>query len=194
MPHYVRFLKPPHLVRYGPSDSVSALITITTELGDASLAEDVELTFAVRFENALERSLSRTVSWTASSRELRLTLGPFSVPPSAYPATVYVGMMKDANADAVTPELPAILSAWSAPFGGTAGPAAAGLLQRRLGLGNDVLSLWEETGDSISRHVWWVQTPLVSRFAVVLTSTVGTAALFALRSCKRWQLLPATTA
>lgn len=52
-----------------------------------------------------------------------------------------------------------ILSAWSAPFKipeAGAVTSAGALVERRLQMSNDcILSVWEETGESIARHIWY---------------------------------------
>lgn len=49
----------------------------------------------------------------------------------------------------------AILSVWSPPFVLNKNFQIDGLVERRLGIGHErVLSIWEEPGESIARHIW----------------------------------------
>lgn len=52
-----------------------------------------------------------------------------------------------------------ILSAWSAPFKipeAGAGTSAGALVERRLQMSKErTLRVWEETGESIARHIWY---------------------------------------
>ncbi|KAI3006268.1 hypothetical protein CBS147346_3896 [Aspergillus niger] len=51
--------------------------------------------------------------------------------------------------------LPLVMSAWSAPFGGSPSSVAEKLVERRFGPQDRLgLRIWEETGNSIARHIW----------------------------------------
>lgn len=162
MVFYVRFLKAPRLQKQkGGTVSVVALVSITTDLGDAFLAQDVDLLATLQSEHSEEEPLyQEVVKWTAGKRELPITLGPF--PERLCRQKIVLGLN---STDSRRPKprsqdplfkngaVPLVMSGWSAPFGGPQCLAAEKLVERRLG-GETDLRIWEETGNSIARHIW----------------------------------------
>ncbi|CAG8090227.1 unnamed protein product [Penicillium salamii] len=154
MVYYVRFLKTPRIQK----GSITALICITTDLGDAFLAEDADLVLTV--EKDKEVVYKSQIKWNAYNRELPITLGPLPVnliktlvlkvdaeaePPSK---------SKSISESDLSPSIPLIVGAISAPFGPQNTPAAK-LVQRTINAPEAVrLQVWEETGNSIARHIW----------------------------------------
>lgn len=166
MPHYIRFLKPPGLARKHASRcSVSALITITTDLGDSFLAEDVELT-ATLFSLSSQSSSSsnqkqiarQNIRWSASLRQLPISFEAIALDSDNSVVQLAVGPANQTGAHAAAADklTACVLSACSAPFGGPHGPQADKLVLRRLETHRARLELriWEETGNSIARHIW----------------------------------------
>ncbi|PGH10360.1 hypothetical protein GX51_00117 [Blastomyces parvus] len=160
MPHYIRFLKTPRIV-VSPHRQcfVEALVTITTDLGDTFLAEDAELLSILQFtdnNNELTTSFDEIFKWNAGNRELKIVFGPCQISDTTQPARLSV---RDANAglvDRLEPsKAPSIVTAWSAEFGGNYGPQAEKVVERcfKLEIGPQ-LRAWEETGNSIARHIW----------------------------------------
>lgn len=161
MVFYIRFLKTPRLQKQkGGLLSVSALVCITTDLGDAFLAQDVHLLAILQTEHSRKVLYQEPLKWTAGKRELCILLGPFSEQFSRQ--TVVLGL------NAVDPRrpgprlfdplfeagnVPLVISGWSAPFGGPQFIVADKLVERRFGDRLD-LRIWEETGNSIARHIW----------------------------------------
>ncbi|OJD20283.1 hypothetical protein ACJ73_08382 [Blastomyces percursus] len=160
MPHYIRFLKTPRiLVSSHRQCFVEALITITTDLGDTFLAEDAELLSILQFtsnNNDLITSFDEAFTWNAGNRELKIAFGPCQISDVNQAARLSV---RDANAglvDRLEPsKAPSIVTALSAEFGGIYGPQAEKLVERcfKLEIGPQ-LRAWEETGNSIARHIW----------------------------------------
>jgi hypothetical protein len=159
MVYYVRFLKTPRIQQQNGSGSLSALICITTDLGDSFLAEDVDLMVTAQEESS--RILyERPIKWNAYNRELPITLGPLPAnlaqktliltvqPPNPSPQLRREGT-------SVPPRIPLVMGASSAPFGPQSTPAEK-LVRRCIGdlahIGS--LNIWEETGNSIARHIW----------------------------------------
>ena len=160
MPYYVRFLKAPRITRNEKdlsSHCVTALITITNDLGDSFLAEDATIVANLRIgEGKHAVSRDKKYHWKATSRELQVVIGP--VPnqrgqiamPSAQlcvQAADTFGTMSDSQHGCK------IMSAWSPHFDWRDGGQADKLVQRRLDLRPE-LRIWEETGNSIARHIW----------------------------------------
>lgn len=161
--HYVRFLKSPRLepAQKGNNVTLTALVTVTTDLGESYLLADTQLKATVWKDD--REVASQTVHWTAGLRNLKLqiqlrrdvTKGPGGI-------VLEVGA-PESNANELTTnpsELsePAILSAWTAPI--TASPTGSGdsrkYVERRLQLSpTSTLNIWEETGESIARHIWY---------------------------------------
>jgi hypothetical protein len=169
---YIRFLKTPRIVaEKGSSKShVYCLITITSDLGDSFFPHDVELAAELLApknnsrgsqessdEEQEEVLVWRTVKWTAGMRTLGITL-PLKKSYASRPLQVRVGLEPqnsyDVFDDLSQPDAHGIVSAWSAPFNIEGRKEAEKLVQRRFKIGRKVLRIWEETGESIDRHLW----------------------------------------
>lgn len=100
---------------------------------------------------------SHTVKWTPHLRSLPITL-PLQPQHSTTPLRLRISTSPSSSLGNDTlPSLSAdgahgIVSAWSAVF--SADKAADRHVQRRLGIGGREIRVWEETGESIERHVW----------------------------------------
>ncbi|KAI9370323.1 putative methyltransferase-domain-containing protein [Aspergillus egyptiacus] len=160
MVYYIRFLKTPRLQKQksGPV-SASALICITTDLGDAFLSEDVDLLVFLRLSRGAKVVCQGRLQWQAGKRELPISLGP--LPASISQESVIMEVTSQTSGRLLSDSLqdqhkiPLVISGWSAPFGGLQSPVADKLIERRFGVTEGVnLSIWEETGNSIARHIW----------------------------------------
>ncbi|KAE8147698.1 putative methyltransferase-domain-containing protein [Aspergillus avenaceus] len=166
MVYYIRFLKTPRLQKQKTgAQSISALICIATDLGDAFLAQDVDLLVTLGLDQSEKILYQEPLRWSAGKRELPITLGPFPPHVSAQPIVLSVAATDGNRKRSRTsfadrqllgqPDVPLVVSGWSAPFGGPEGLVAEKLVERRLELpGNLDLRIWEETGNSIARHIW----------------------------------------
>ncbi|KAJ6168336.1 hypothetical protein N7497_001179 [Penicillium chrysogenum] len=155
MVYYVRFLKIPRIQQQKGSTYLSALICITTDLGDSFLAEDVDLMMIA--ENSSGVTFQKSTKWNASNRELAITLGPL---PShlAQQSMVLTVQVPHPSGHLIPqyPPIPLVVAATSAPFGPRSTPAE-NLVQRRIqysGCEPFPMKIWEETGNSIARHIW----------------------------------------
>ena len=151
MVHYIRFLKTAR-VEYHTSKSVSviALITITSDLGDTFLFPIANLTsrLVVADQPGIVVSQEK-VTWHGGSRELSLRLYAFFGQNTPLVRLHVFHTMANGS-------LPSILDAWSAPFELLLDSRAAALVERRLSLPSlSTLMIWEETGNSIARHIWY---------------------------------------
>ena len=149
MIHYIRFLKPPGVVGGGSRLTVTALITITTDLGDTFLHNNTKLLSHLVVVDDLECIIHRQeVQWLKGLRQLSIT------------ATVMPSYGRDlrlhvSHAGEAAGPIPMILDAWSAPFPIVNGSRAASLVERRISIPSmPPLRIWEETGNSIARHIW----------------------------------------
>ncbi|QKX62734.1 uncharacterized protein TRUGW13939_09896 [Talaromyces rugulosus] len=157
MVYYIRFLKPPK-VQDGKNGlvSVSTLISITTDLGDAFLAEDVSLHAQLLALDTNTVIQGKAVSWQAGKRELLVSIGPVRLSLTKQSIILAIGektVCVDELGDCTT--TPLVISGCSAAFGGPQGTTAAKLVERRFALRSDSqLRIWEETGNNIARHIW----------------------------------------
>ncbi|KAH8428646.1 protein N-lysine methyltransferase family protein [Aspergillus melleus] len=163
MVYYVRFLKTPRIQNHkAGSVLVSALVCITTDLGDAFLAQDVDLLVSLSVAQTDQVLYQEPLKWKAGKRELPISLGPFPGNLSQRTMVLTVAAADSRKSGPPTPNclsgkpgVPLVLSGWSAPFGGSDSSVAEKLVERRFGP-IEVLDLriWEETGNSIARHIW----------------------------------------
>lgn len=162
MVHYVRFFKTPR-IQYRPQGggSVTALITITTDLGDSFLAQDVDLQALIADSRTNLVIHNHQFCWKAGCREFALSI-PVPAKDAARSMILGIGV-RGSNShdlqkgDVITLDaaLPVVISGWSAPFGGPNKLIAAPLIERRLDhQSGTLLTIWEETGNNIAQHVW----------------------------------------
>jgi hypothetical protein len=163
MVYYIRFLKTPRFQSQKAAPvTVTALICITTDLGDAFLAQDIDLQVTLS-SNSSDRILYKdNLQWKAGKRELLLSLGPFSARLSQEAIVLGVTAIEPQRTSPPgsdhlldTSKLPLVISGWSAPFGGSESLVAEKLVERRFRPKDQLdLRIWEETGNSIARHIW----------------------------------------
>lgn len=163
MVYYVRFLKPARIQKSkARSLSVSALISITTDLGDSFLAENVDLLVSLSLEDSGKTLYQETLNWIAGKRELPVSLGPFPEYLSQQAIVLGISALSHGQPQAPTSDkllgghgVPLVISGWSAAFGGSQSLIAEKLVERRLSPKDRLdLRIWEETGNSIARHIW----------------------------------------
>jgi hypothetical protein len=163
MVYYIRFLKTPRFQsqKAGPV-TITALICITTDLGDAFLAQDIDLQVTLSSNGSGRILYKEDLQWKARKREIPLSLGPFSA--KLCQETIVLGVtavdpqrpsLPSSDHLLDTSKLPLVISGWSAPFGGAESLVAEKLVERRFRPKDQLdLRIWEETGNSIARHIW----------------------------------------
>jgi hypothetical protein len=143
---------------------VSALVSITTDLGDAFLAEDVLLQ-AQLIDDSDPRTksnviLENTYNWEAGKRELSISTGLFKVGSRISKVVLAVGPKNASTLDtdlSDAEKVPLVISGWSAPFSVAQNSPAETVIERRFVLRHEIrLRIWEETGNNIARHIWLV--------------------------------------
>lgn len=163
MVYYIRFLKTPRFEQQKKQVFISALICITTDLGDDFLAEDVDLiaTWAIRFSR---KNLSSTqLKWQAGARQLaiqipvHLSLAQMNDFPHA--AVLEVHQQDSSTIPDVLKEqsMPLVISGISDYFRWPSEGPADKLIKREFKICDReprFLTIWEETGNSIARHIW----------------------------------------
>ena len=153
---YIRLLSVPKVL--SPSAQrrrvLRFVVAITTDLGDAFCASHAALHAAI-INEAGSTIASRPLKWPAKARALPTELSFDYVGPIP-PLRVWITPGDGAALTKLDgPTLPVIVSVGSAFLMWDRGVADANV-ERRLDLGEGVpeLRMWEETGDSIARHIW----------------------------------------
>ncbi|KAF2810199.1 uncharacterized protein BDZ99DRAFT_387099 [Mytilinidion resinicola] len=155
---YIRFLKPPRL----QGTILTALVTIASDLGDSFLAEDVVLAASLCSDDtAGEIALRKALKWTSGMRSLPVAfdIGQTDI---EWPVQLHVSLRGSPESDhfemhhSLNADLPSIVSAWSGIIDPPSGLfiAEKKVERRFMPLNNRTLSIWEETGESIARHLW----------------------------------------
>lgn len=163
---YIRYLKTPKT----DGGKLTALVTITSDLGEDLLADEVALSATVRSADPYgDIYLRKSLKWTGGMRSLPVT---FDLTPSnvEWPVRLHVGFQTGEYTDRferrhASGHLPSLVSAWSDVIDPDNGitEAAKRVERRFMPLSNRTLSIWEETGESIARHLWWETEVFLSR-------------------------------
>ncbi|KAF2433265.1 hypothetical protein EJ08DRAFT_72362 [Tothia fuscella] len=154
---YIRFLKPPKI----KGNTITALITITSDLGESFFSERIQLTGAIHkaVPNG-EIYQTKMFKWEEHMRSLVVE---FNIKNSdiGWPARLHVSLRNVPHSDHFGKHdsginLPNIVSAWSDILDPTEGISeATRTVERRFtALNGRVINIWEETGESIARHLW----------------------------------------
>lgn len=152
MVHYIRLLSPPQVA--GAQKRllhVSAVLAVTTDLGDAFFPEDVDLRVRiVKAQKHAQIVSEQSVSCNGASRALKVTI---TCPVKHSHASVRMHVA--ASGMETSALVPKILDVWSLPFDLADKQRADPLVDRELTLHDSTnLRIREETGDSIARHIW----------------------------------------
>lgn len=156
---YIRFLKVP---RY-QDGIIRATISIASDLGETFLEEDVDCTALIcSADRDGEIYLRKRFVWKNGMRALPIT---FDVTSCDIDWPIQVGINLK-NSPIIDPfmrhmngtDLPSVCSVYSdildPPNGIT--EASRTVERRFMPLTGKVLRMWEETGESIARHLWYV--------------------------------------
>lgn len=154
---YIRFLKPPKIL----GKTIAALITITSDLGESFFDRDVLISASIiSAAPDGEVYLRKAFTWKAGMRSLPIS---FKIEDSDidWPARMLVNMRNVRIPDHFEKhysgiDLPNIISASSDLLDLPNGKMEASkTLERKFTpLSERQLSIWEETGESIARHIW----------------------------------------
>ena len=189
--HYIRILKPPRLLPSSTPLSLSAKITITTDLGESFLVSNIPLLAELEFEDGtlvLGEGKSREYVWRGRDgmRSLEIVV-PIILPRGKrkLEGEVVRMLIRPKEGDFAVDSFENVLDGQNVPReeegeGGVVAvrsmsidisPAAkpdrvsgVGMAERvfSFGSGHDVkkVRIWEETGESIARHIWydWIRT------------------------------------
>ena len=150
---YIRFLKPPKLDQKG---RVRALITVTTDLGDAFYHADITLhamIMTAKDEN-YRSSAWQSVKWKSGMRNLWIDIADANAaPPENLRLIVNFEQSKKGNM-ILLGEIPEILGVWSDTFS-KENIQAGSMVERRYRTDSGPeRAIMEESGESIARHIW----------------------------------------
>jgi len=180
--HYARFLKPPRLGRsVQPSKKhdleLKAKITITTDLGESFLCKDVRIVVFLEAlngdgeERGVESRKMYEYMWKGGMRSLEITFPVVGVEksrkysgsdnPSLWPCCLVVrAVASGVNVDSLQRLLAndvegGIVPLRSEALDGKETSQIARRVQRVFTARNHLpVRIWEETGESIARHIW----------------------------------------
>ncbi|KAK4936520.1 hypothetical protein LTR10_022627 [Elasticomyces elasticus] len=171
MVHYIRFLRTPQTDVNPKTIDVSAVVAVTTDLGDALYSKDLELIITVVEANHPHGVLhTDTAMWQAGSRALKLKVNCHGKYRSrsvrlhvTTKETLFALKMLD---------VPRIVDVWSVTFPLNEKQRTEPIVERQFFLPNrSRLRMWEETGDSIARHIWDAGLGFLLYFAQALSSS-----------------------
>ncbi|KJY01500.1 hypothetical protein TI39_contig289g00038 [Zymoseptoria brevis] len=151
--HYIRFLKTPKVQVDRAVILLKAVVTVTTDLGETFYPDALELVATIRSaEDDGEIYLRKKVEWTKSARSAAIVFD-LSRQDIEWPACVHVGVR---NPPRDSGFLPPISDVWSGTLNPTKGQFGSGWrVERRFtSCAERSLSLLEDAGDSIARHLW----------------------------------------
>jgi len=151
---YIRFLKSPRFKAGRHRDGIiSTLITVCSDLGESFMVRDSPIIGIVRHCNGAE-IFRKEFLWKSGMRTLQINI---TVDRASYcePMILQVST-DDVAADQLFLEpKTTVLSVWSPPFGLSHETGTEFLVERRLDIGCETyFAVWEETRDSIARHIW----------------------------------------
>ena len=153
MVYYIRFLKPPKFDIQ--KCIVRALVTITTDLGDDFYPADIGLYAAVISDASKESDTEwKKILWKRGTRNVWIEIRKTRFKDTR-PMRLLVSTQCTLAADTVfLSNLPEILSARCEVSEKEKSQAGARIERRyRTNLGNQ-RAIYEETGESIARHIW----------------------------------------
>jgi Lysine methyltransferase len=154
MVHYFRFLSPPQVSQGQRKDfTVSAVVAVTTDLGDTFLAEDIDLQCRIVGTSQKPNVVKeQAFSWKGGSLALKITVAVSSKHVSL---SQFVRMHVMPSVVETISCVPKVMDVWSVPFELANGQRAEPLVDRELLIpGQTDLKIREEMGDSIARHIW----------------------------------------
>ncbi len=155
MVYYIRFLKPPVVSELDKkSNTITSVITVTTDLGDISLPSDVELIAQLVDAENDNKVIERTpCKWKGGRRTVNIF---FTCEKGVQSRSVRVHVTTQETEQSIASyKLPDIFDVWSATFKADQIGKSASLVERQFSLSSEVcVRIWEETGNTIARHIW----------------------------------------
>lgn len=151
--HAVRFLKTPKIHVDNANVQLRAVVTVTTDLGETFYPHDLDLVVTIEAPEVADAEiyLRRKLHWKAGSRSLPISF-ELARQDLEWPACVHVEA-RNSKSDGF---LPPICEIWSGSINAVKGEFDSGWrVERRFTSASDrPLSLLEDAGESIARHLW----------------------------------------
>ncbi|KAI4745433.1 hypothetical protein E4T50_04241 [Aureobasidium sp. EXF-12298] len=160
--HYVRFLKTPKIQVDNGTVTLSAVITLTTDLGETFYPHDIQLAATLREpDHGGDIFLRKTLQWKSDMRSLSVSLDLTNTEID-WPAKLHVHTKSSKSTYDCFEDhhghghLPGIISVWSETLNPTKGALETHRrVERRFTpLTGRTLNIFEDTGESIARHLW----------------------------------------
>ena len=155
MVHYIRILKTPQVSqKAGRSLSINAVVTVSTDLGDTFFPADVALiVFLADANHPHAAFFEQPFYWRGGSRNLNINLDA-TLPSALHSLRLHVTSKPSISSLSLC-TVPKIFDVYSAAFTVDKGTRAPPIEERRLKLlERTYVQIWEETGNSIARHIW----------------------------------------
>lgn len=152
----VRFLKTPRVNVDHGNVVLKAVVTVTTDLGETFFPTDLELIATIRdCEDDGDIYLRRKVAWKAGDRAVPFAFN-LNYQDVEWPACLHVTVRSTGKGVRNTGFLSPIFDVWSGQLHPTKGRMEAGnRVERRFTSNAErTVSLLEDAGDSIARHLW----------------------------------------
>ena len=152
MVHYIRFLKPPKLETKGGSSTIRSLVTVTNDLGDEFFPAELPLHTILLGQGI--KFQWRTTVWKPDMRALSIETQWIPPPVLNDDLILLVNSRCSVDGDHLAVEsMPEILGARSRIHMPTS-LLAVDKTERRFQTSFGCLQIFEETGESIARHIW----------------------------------------
>ena len=141
---------------------VKSIITVTTDLGDDFCSMPLQLEARLMKQTNKRRTeiTSKRVSWPAGARSLALFLEVKSFPLDG-DVILHLSSLSDETEHLQMDNMPELVGIWSDNLSSIQSKTHSHhLVKRELALGGDIpqLLICEETGESIARHIWCVNS------------------------------------
>lgn len=137
--YYIRLLRAPRI----QESKITAVVTITSDLGDAFFPRDVDI--IARLHQGTVTVASKRFPWKKGMRVIKIDL-------LACNQALLLEVTSTCAADDLVKAQGSILTAWSIV-------GESDYVARRLQGPWGTIQIWEETGESIARHIWYVNLP-----------------------------------
>ena len=158
MVYYIRLLKPPRLFTGKKRKAtVKFVVTVTTDLGDGFFPEDIELISSLMDSQHQIKGLDNyaTSQWHNGMRSVDVEIDIVNHPDINWPIRVYIHAKGVKQSSKLSPEdIPTIVGATSDDIDLGNNRKARRRVERLFCTEGRNLSIWEETGESIARHLW----------------------------------------
>jgi len=182
--HYIRFFKSPRIVGVGRERALVAKITVTTDLGESFLAADVGILVDVVAEDGESllgpgkeyvwkgRDGMRSLEVSLSMQKVRKVPAVKMVVAAKGERHVnsFEGVLGIDDKMGTVENQGRIVTVRSMEIDVQSGqPTATGMAERvfssSIRNGGTEIHIWEETGESIARHIWYAWTGQVRPFS-----------------------------